>query len=165
PVTGADARWLARWWPLPGVPGARAEIGRPREAAWAAATASLAAGLAVAVDYAHTRASRPLAGTLTGYRDGHQVLPVPDGRCDLTAHVAVDALPGTTRTQRAALTALGLSVLRPPLALATTDPTAYLRALSTTGEAAELTARTGLGAFTWLTTPVGGAGREGLLDG
>lgn len=163
PVGGADAQWLARWWPLPGEAGARAEIGRPREAAWAAATGSLSAGLAVAVDYAHTRAARPFAGTLTGYRDGQQVLPVPDGRCDLTAHVALDALPGTARSQRTALTTLGLSAPRPPLTLATTDPAAYLRALSTTGEAAELTAPSGLGAFTWLTTPVGGA-CEGLLD-
>lgn len=131
----------------------RAEIGRPREAAWADAVATLDAGLAVAVDYAHTLAARPPYGTLTGYRDGRQVPPVPDGGCDLTAHVAVDALPGTVRTQREALRALGVSGGRPPLALASTDPAAYVRALSTAGEAAELTAPGGLGDFTWLTTP------------
>lgn len=153
PVRGPDAAWLARWWPLR-EPGDRAEIGLPREAAWTAATASLAAGLAVAVDYTHTLATRPPHGTLTGYRDGHQVLPVPDTTCDLTAHVALDALPATSRTQRAALHALGLTGVRPPLSLATTNPTAYVRALAAAGEAAELTAPDGLGAFTWLTTPV-----------
>ncbi len=36
PVDGEDAAWLARWWPLDGAPpGARAEIGRARDAAWA----------------------------------------------------------------------------------------------------------------------------------
>lgn len=158
PVSARDAGWLARWWPWPAAApeeGAefRAEIGRPREAAWADAVATLDAGLAVAVDYAHTLAARPPYGTLTGYRDGRQVPPVPDGGCDLTAHVAVDALPGTVRTQREALRALGVSGGRPPLALATTDPAAYVRALSTAGEAAELTAPGGLGDFTWLTTP------------
>ncbi|MEW2520046.1 SAM-dependent methyltransferase [Actinacidiphila alni] len=155
PVTGADARWLQRWWPPSAEPGTRAEIGRTRDAAWAAAAGSLDAGLAVAVDYAHTRAGRPPYGTLTGYRDGRQVPPVPDGGCDLTAHVALDALPGTARTQRAALRALGGLPTRPPLSLATTDPAAYVRALAATGEAAELTAPGGLGGFTWLTTAVG----------
>jgi SAM-dependent MidA family methyltransferase len=153
PVRGADARWLERWWPVSGEPGDRAEIGLPREAAWAAAAGTLDAGLAVAVDYAHTRAARPPYGTLTGYRDGRQVPPVPDGSCDLTAHVALDAVPGTRRPQRAALRALGLSPARPPLSLATTDPAAYLRALATTTEAAELTAPGALGDFTWLTQP------------
>jgi SAM-dependent MidA family methyltransferase len=154
-VTGEDARWLARWWPLGSAPGARAEIGVPRDAAWASAAATLDAGLAVAVDYAHTRSTRPPFGTLTGYRDGRQVEPVPDGSRDLTAHLAVDALPGTVRTQRAALRALGVSGARPPLALASTDPAAYVRALAGAGEAAELTDDAGLGHFAWLTTPVG----------
>ncbi len=37
----------------------------------------------------------------------------------------------------------------PPLALASTDPTAYVRALASAGEAAELTAPGGLGDFAW----------------
>ncbi|MDN3297984.1 SAM-dependent methyltransferase, partial [Streptomyces ficellus] len=90
PVTGADAEWLARWWPLR-EPGERAEIGRPRDEAWARAVASLSAGLAVAVDYAHTAGARPPFGTLTGFRAGREVPPVPDGSCDLTSHVALDA--------------------------------------------------------------------------
>jgi SAM-dependent MidA family methyltransferase len=153
PVSGADARWLRQWWPS----GDRREIGAPRDAAWAAAVACLDAGLAVAVDYAHTRACRPPYGTLTGYRAGRRTPPVPDGSCDLTAHLAVDALPGTTRPQRAALHALGLSATRPPLLLASTDPPAYLRALTEAAEVAELTDASGLGHFAWLTTPVGDA--------
>lgn len=90
-VSAADAAWLAAWWPLGPEPGLRAELGAPRDAAWARAVASLAAGLAVAVDYAHERADRPPFGTLTGFREGREVRPVPDGSCDLTAHVALDA--------------------------------------------------------------------------
>ena len=71
----------------------RAEIGRPRDDAWADAVgARAAAGCALAVDYGHLRADRPPVGTLTGYRGGRQVPPVPDGRCDVTAHVAIDAV-------------------------------------------------------------------------
>jgi hypothetical protein len=118
------------------------------------------------VDYGHTRAARPPYGTLTGYRAGRQVPPVPDGSRDLTAHVALDSLPGggALVPQRDALHALGLSAPRPPLSLASTDPAAYVRALSATTHAAELTARGGLGDFTWVTTPVGAA-CAGLLTG
>ncbi|MEV6131322.1 SAM-dependent methyltransferase [Streptomyces violaceusniger] len=161
PVNGEDAAWLARWWPLADAePGLRAEIGHPREAAWEGAVRALRAGLAVAVDYGHERAARPLFGTLTGFREGREVRPVPDGSCDLTAHVAMDACaaaagPGAgLMTQREALRALGLDARRPPLALASTDPTAYVRALGAAGEAAELTDPAGLGAFTWLHHPV-----------
>ncbi len=178
---GEDAAWLERWWPWerepssagdgegeprveepssagdgePPVEGLRAEIGRTREAAWRRAVDSLAEGLAVAVDYGHTRRARPPLGTLTGYRDGRQVPPVPDGSRDLTAHVAMDALPGTLTTQRTALADLGVSGARPPLALAAQDPAGYVRALSAATQAAELTARGGLGDFLWLATPVG----------
>ncbi|MFC3349068.1 SAM-dependent methyltransferase [Streptomyces echinoruber] len=166
PVAGADAAWLARWWPLPAEEGRRAEIGHPRDTAWAGAVASLERGLAVAVDYAHTAHARPAYGTLTGFREGRETAPVPDGSCDLTAHVALDAcaLPGgRVLTQRDALRALGLTGARPPLALASTDPAAYVRALARAGEAAELTAAGGLGDFGWLLQPVG-RGTAGLLD-
>ncbi|WP_189457006.1 SAM-dependent methyltransferase [Streptomyces abikoensis] len=159
PVSGEDADWLKRWWPLEGAPpGSRAEIGRPRDAAWRRAAGSLRSGLAVAVDYAHGRAARPPYGTLTGFREGREVRPVPDGSCDITAHVALDAaaLPGgSVVSQRAALRALGVDGSRPPLSLASTDPAAYVRALGAAGEAAELTAPTGLGGFGWLLQPVG----------
>lgn len=139
-------------------PGTRAEIGRPRDEAWAAAAGTLEAGIAVAVDYAHPRTARPPFGTLTGFREGREVRPVPDGSCDITSHVALDAcaLPGAElRTQREALRALGVSGERPPLALASADPAAYVRGLAAAGEAAELVARGGLGDFGWLTQRVG----------
>ncbi|MEU9029672.1 SAM-dependent methyltransferase [Streptomyces sp. NPDC048383] len=157
PLDAADRAWLDRWWPTGSRTG-RAEIGLPRDQAWAAAVATLDRGLAVAVDYCHTREARPPYGTLTGFRAGREVAPVPDGGCDVTAHVALDACAGpgaTLLTQREALTALGVSGGRPPLALASTDPAAYVRALSAAGEAAELTARGGLGDFGWLIQPVG----------
>jgi SAM-dependent MidA family methyltransferase len=158
PVGGEDAAWLERWWPIAGTPGARAEIGHPRDAAWAGAVGSLEAGVAVAVDYGHTRATRPPWGTLTGFRAGREVRPVPDGSCDITAHVAMDACAavagGGLTLQREALRGLGLDGRRPPLAMATTDPAAYVRRLSAAGAAAELTDPDGLGAFVWLTVPV-----------
>ncbi|WP_245790665.1 SAM-dependent methyltransferase [Streptomyces monashensis] len=254
PVTGAAADWLARWWPLPAEAGLRAEIGLPRDLAWASAVGRVVRGLAVAVDYAHTRDTRPPFGTLTGFREGRETTPVPDGSCDITAHVALDACaaagapemlrgtrtaegdrsagrepqgtphtspdapgtfpdsarmpssearalpegahasknttsapldaptaPATPRntartphdtaqephdtarmpsparllTQRAALRALDLTGARPPLALASTDAAAYVRALASAGEAGELTAPGGLGDFGWLVQPVG----------
>lgn len=166
PVSGADAEWLARWWPLPGEEGLRAEIGLPRDRAWAAAVSRVARGLAVAVDYAHTARARPPFGTLTGFREGRETAPVPDGTCDITAHVALDACAqactpahaperSLVLRQRAALRALGVAGDRPALTLASTDPAAYVRALAGAGEAAELTARGGLGDFGWLLRPVG----------
>ncbi|MEV6208538.1 SAM-dependent methyltransferase [Kitasatospora sp. NPDC051914] len=155
PLEGADAAWAARWWP----DGERIEIGRTRDEAWASAVAALDRGLAVAVDYAHSAADRPPFGTLTGFRAGREVRPVPDGSCDVTAHVALDsaaapAVHSLWTTQRAALHALGVHGGRPPLALASTDPAAYLRALGGAGEAAELTDPAGLGGFGWLAQAV-----------
>lgn len=160
----ADAAWLDRWWPL-SEPGERAEIGRTRDEAWAGVVRSLHRGVAVAVDYAHEAADRPPDGTLTGYRHGRQVPPVPDGSCDVTAHVALDACAaageaaGATATlrlsQREALGRLGLRGERPDRALASIDPPGYLRALRDAGEVAEVTARGGLGDFGWLVQTVG----------
>ncbi len=111
-------------------------------------------GLAVAVDYGHVQADRRT--TLTGYRNGQQVPPVPDGSCDLTAHVAVDACAAATgarlTTQRDALSALGLTAERPDRELATAD---YLAGLQRAGQAAELLDPRGLGGFSWLVQPVG----------
>jgi SAM-dependent MidA family methyltransferase len=160
PPDPADLAWLDRWWPA----GDRAEVGRTRDAAWAVAVGRVARGAAVAVDYGHEADRRPAGGTLTGYRAGAQVRPVPDGRCDLTAHVALDAVAaagraagaGDTRLddQRTVLTALGVDARPPPPGLAA-DPPAYLAALARAGEAAELVDRTGLGAFSWLLQGVG----------
>lgn len=168
PVPEAEARWLRRWWPPAGEEGLRAEIGLPRDEAWASAVGCVERGLAVAVDYDHTIDTRPLFGTLTGYRAGRETAPVPDGTCDITAHVALDACAAHAESvhalprarlvrQRDALRALGVTGARPPLTLASTDPAAYVRALAGAGEAAELTAEGGLGDFGWLVQPVGTA--------
>jgi hypothetical protein len=71
--------------------------------------------------------------------------------------VAFDALQTPTSTliaQRDALRRLGVSGARPPLALASTDPAAYVRALSAAGAAAELTDPAGLGGHLWLSQPI-----------
>lgn len=164
PPDGADRAWLDAWWPLAGI-GERAEIGRTRDEAWAVAVGRIGRGLAVAIDYGHDLSTRPPRGTLTGYRDGRQVPPVPDGGCDVTAHVAMDSCAEAGRragagatvrtTQRAALTALGVDGRPPPHADASSDPAGYLRALGRASEAAELTDRHGLGAFHWLVQGVG----------
>ncbi|MDA0636953.1 SAM-dependent methyltransferase [Nonomuraea sp. MCN248] len=155
----ADQAWLKRWWPLSCV-GSRAEIGRTRDAAWAAVLNRLDRGRAVAIDYAHPVDNRPRRGTLTGYRDGAVVSPIPDGTCDITAHVALDACAEAGRragaistelsTQRAALRALGITGARPPLDLAGADPSGYLRALARASEEGELIDPAGLGGFGWL---------------
>ena len=173
-----DAAWLARWWPLEDAgPGARAEVGHPRDEAWCAAVRTLRRGVAVAADYGHTAGTRPPFGTLTGFRAGRDTAPVPDGTGDLTAHVALDAVAeavaeeasaaspeadgGRPETevelfsQREALRALGVTGSRPPLTLASDDPAAYVQALASAGEAAELTDPRGLGAFGWLVCSVG----------
>ncbi len=156
-VTGRDAAWLADWWPLTR-PGTRAEIGWPRDDAWSGAVAAVQRGLALAVDYGHLAGSRPPAGTLTGYRHGRQVPPVPDGSTDVTAHVAWDPLvrkDSRLTTQRVALHALGITGTRPPLDTARTDPAGYLRALAAASHVAELTDPAGLGGHHWLYQPVG----------
>ncbi|WP_073947111.1 SAM-dependent methyltransferase [Streptomyces kebangsaanensis] len=169
PVAEAEAEWLARWWPLPAEQGLRAEIGLPRDISWAAAVSRVERGLAVAVDYAHTADTRPPFGTLTGFREGRETAPVPDGSCDITAHVALDACaayapPGARLlTQRDALRALGVTGARPSLSLASARPEEYVRALARAGEAAELTAAGGLGDFGWLVRPVGVPGPAALF--
>jgi hypothetical protein len=145
--------------------GMRAEIGRTRDDAWAAAVGKLDRGLALAVDYGHLRDGRPVNGTLTGYRGGRQVPPVPDGSCDVTAHVAVDSVASAGEraagcaydlvSQREALRALGADGGRPPLSQAATDPAGYVRALAAASTAAELTDPAGLGGHWWLRQPVG----------
>ncbi|MCW6008320.1 SAM-dependent methyltransferase [Micromonospora sp. CPCC 205371] len=157
PISPDDAAWLVRWWP----DGGRAEVGLPRDRAWSRAVEAVSRGLALAVDYGHLRDARPHGGTLTGYRAGRQVPPVPDGSCDITAHVAIDAVaeaggrPYTLISQREALRALGISGDRPPITMAGTDPAGYVRALATASAAAELTEPAGLGGHWWLLHPIG----------
>ena len=49
-------------------------------------------GIAIAVDYGHLADGRPPFGSLRSYRDGTEVDVAVDGSCDVTAHVAVDAV-------------------------------------------------------------------------
>jgi len=156
-VAPSLAAWVERWWPLDArEPGTRAEVGSTRDAAWADVVGRLTRGIAVAVDYGHTAGSRPPFGSLRSYRRGQEVDVLPDGSCDVTAHVAVDAVAdrvgGVVRRQRDVLHELGVSGERPDLGLATSDPAAYVRALAGATEAAELTAEGGLGDFFWVVT-------------
>jgi SAM-dependent MidA family methyltransferase len=156
-VPASLGTWLERWWPLDvRQPGTRAEVGTTRDAAWADVVRRVEHGIAVAVDYGHTRDSRPPLGSLRSYRDGHEVDVLPDGSRDVTAHLAVDAVAervgGVVRRQRDVLRELGVSGSRPDLTLATTDPAGYVAALSEATEAAELTAAGGLGDFWWVQT-------------
>jgi SAM-dependent MidA family methyltransferase len=160
PLDGTGREWLRAWWPLTEL-GARAEIGCARDEAWAHAVGQLDRGVAVAMDYAHCRAERSAGavagGTLAAYRDGRAVRPVPDGSCDLTAHVALDSCAAAATAahtlltdQRTALRELGVSGQRPPREQASADPAGYLAALANAGAAAELTDPAGLGGFGWL---------------
>lgn len=157
PVTGADLDWCTAYWPLlDPTPGDRVEIGRTRDLAWRDLLARIDSGMAIAVDYGHVAGARPLTGTLTAYRDGRETDPVPDGSCDLTAHVAMDSLSGhAVVSQREALLGAGLSVALPDPALARTAPTAYLDALTRANARAQLVNRGSFGGFLWSITHVG----------
>jgi SAM-dependent MidA family methyltransferase len=149
--------WLDRWWPLEGrEPGARAEVGTTRDTAWADVVHRLARGIAVAVDYGHTRDDRPPFGSLSSYLEGRQVDVLPDASRDVSASVAVDAVAARTgavlRRQRDVLRELGVRGTRPAVSLAEVDPAAYLQGLATATEAAELLAEDGLGGFWWVVT-------------
>ena len=164
PPGPADLAWLWSWWRL-AEDGQRAEVGWPRDQAWAEVIRRLDRGLAVAVDYAHERAARPAYGTRAGFADGRAVEPVPDGSCDITAHVALDACAAAGEragasatlltTQRRALRSLGVGGERPPAELARTDPLAYRVRLMAASEEAELIDPAGLGGFGWLVQAAG----------
>ena len=162
PAPDADQAWCERWWPLDGAPpGSRAEVGRPRDEAWAALVDRVAGtssgGVLLAVDYAHRAGERPPAGSLSAFRAGRAVPPVPDGSCDLTAHVALDAVAaggeraGATGTrltdQRTALRELGVG--------RTVHGITLLQQLQHRSWAAELLDPGSLGGFGWLLQPAG----------
>ncbi|MGC5582820.1 SAM-dependent methyltransferase [Ornithinimicrobium sp. W1665] len=183
PVPSApDLAWARRWL---GPQVHRAEVGRPRDQAATDLVGRVRQGLVLLVDYGHTSADRPAGGTLTGYRAGRQVAPVPDGSCDLTAHVAWDSLvdhlgaPAVLTSQRAALLGLlqadgragdgkdgtgedgtGEALLAPvPHGLARADPAAYLSLLARRAALGALTAVGGLGDFGWVLVVVEEPGR------
>jgi SAM-dependent MidA family methyltransferase len=175
--------WAQQWWPAPPAlsgretagarsgpdsPPYRVEVGASRDVAWAAAVSRVRRGLAVAVDYGHVLADR--RPTLTGYRSGRQVPPVPDGSCDLTAHVALDAVAAATGSvlvrQREALQALGVSAApngdphQAPdaptgrMGIPVAGGSSYAERLAQASQARELLDPDGLGGFGWLLRPV-----------
>jgi SAM-dependent MidA family methyltransferase len=167
PTTGVESLgdayespWLSRWWPLR-EPGDRAEVGEARDAAWGDAVGRVD-GIAIAIDYGHTRDDRPPFGSLRSYVNGRETDVVPDGARDVTAHVSVDAVAAATGAtlvrQRDALGRLGVDATRPPLESSRSDPSGYVRALARATEAGELIARGGLGDFWWIVTETGGHG-------
>lgn len=186
--TEAESDWLARHWPLTG-PGSRAEVGVHRDTAWSRAVAALDRGAALAVDYPVLRPGHGL-GTLTGFRAGREVRPVPDGNSDITAAVvfgsvaaagAATAGAATAGVAAAGAAAAGVAAAPPGTAStrqmtqrralpglwrggadATGGSTAHRLALH--GQAAELCDRAGLGAHRWLCQTVGICGRN-LLGG
>jgi SAM-dependent MidA family methyltransferase len=159
PATSEALEWAARWWPQ----GRRVEVGLSRDQAWAAALRRVRRGLAVAVDYGHVLDDRSVWGdrrpTLTGWREGRPVHPIPDGERDITAHVAFDACLAVTGgrllTQREALALLDIRAERPPRELSTTDPRRYLALLAEASSAAELLDPRGFGSYGWMVVPVG----------
>ena len=149
PLTEGELRWARDHWTTSAT-GDRVEVGLTRDLAWAGLVSRVRSGTVVAVDYGHTAAARPRGGTLTAYADGGLTRPVPDGSCDLTAHVAMDTLDAdTVRTQREALRALGVRGATPRHELATSDPLAYLAGLERAGAEARLLDRDGFGGFWW----------------
>jgi SAM-dependent MidA family methyltransferase len=163
PLSPRDRDWLDKWGPAPANRADRNdrfEIGRTRDGAWSLAVSRLTRGAALAIDYAGDG-----MGSLTGFQLGREVPPVPDGTCDLTAHVvfasvaaAGAAAAGTEPsllTQREALMALGVDIRRPPETLAAEDPRAYVAALAALSRQAALVDPAGLGGFRWLVQPVG----------
>ena len=174
PLTEPELDWVRRWWrpqhdtsdatSSPGpdaaethLPGERVEVGLTRDRAWSYLIENVSrhatpGSVLVGVDYGHTRATRPPLGTLTGFREGAECTPIPDGSCDVTAHVAVDSLDADhVTTQRAVMLDLfGEEPLEPvPLDLAHTAPPAYLQRLAVRSALAAAVSPDGLGAFFW----------------
>lgn len=153
PVDDGDLQWLQRFWPGSPQQGDRAEIGSTRDAAYATLRERVVSGVVVVVDYGHLAHERPVHGTLLGFRDGAACPPLPDRSTDITAHVAIDSLAGPEVErvrQRQVFAQLGITRPAPEIALAATDPPAYLQALAERSALATLTSADGLGDFWWL---------------
>ncbi|GAB2871570.1 hypothetical protein GCM10027026_22600 [Myroides odoratimimus subsp. xuanwuensis] len=97
-VPPSVGHWLADWWPLAddGL-GARAEVGTGRDAAWLDVVRRMAGGTAVAIEPGHVLGNRPVRGSLRALDlDGGTARPVPDGRRELVADVALDSVAEAT---------------------------------------------------------------------
>lgn len=149
--TPADLAWCADHWPLGDLtPGDRVEVGSSRDAMWRDLLDRVRDGTVLAIDYGHRRDDRPRGGTLTGYAHGLPTPPVPDGSCDITAHVAMDSLAAAdVRTQREWLLDLGVENDHPDPNLAHTDPLGYIAHLNHRGVVRQLLDASGLGGFLW----------------
>jgi SAM-dependent MidA family methyltransferase len=145
-LDGDALAWCARWWPLDvqAEPGTRVEVGLPRDRLWAEVAARVRSGVLLAVDYAHLAGGRPPAGSLSAFRAGRQVPPVPDGSCDLTAEVALDAVQA----------AAGAAGAGPGRLLGQAEALRELSAEAGVGVPAELLDPGSLGGFGWLVQPV-----------
>jgi hypothetical protein len=78
--------------------------------------------------------------------------PEPDGFTDLTAHVAMDSLPGAqVRTQREWLLELLPCFEAAGCGMAQADPAGYLASIARRSVLAQLTDPRGLGGFYWAT--------------
>jgi len=156
PACADVVSWIEQWWPCERV-GQRAEVGLSRDDLWADLCSRPDFELCIAVDFGHLRESRPGWTTLSSYRRGRLADVSLDGHHDVTAHVAFDSVAarvsGRLSTQRGMLRLLGVDARRPPLAQASEEPAAYVRALARATQAAELTAIPGLGSFFWLLSP------------
>ena len=126
--------------------------GTSRDAAWADVVGRVTRGIAVAVDYGHTRdgpAAVRVAAVLPRRARGGRAA----GRVARRHRARRGGRGGRPRSaarccrQRDALRELGVDGARPDLELATSDPAGYVRALAAATEAAELTAEGGLGDF------------------
>ncbi len=95
-LASAELDWADRWWPA----GRRAEVGLPRDRAWAALAAAVRrrGGGLVLIDYGHDLDSRPTDGSFIAYRDGRSVPRIPSSELNLTAHVCIDAVRATGET-------------------------------------------------------------------
>jgi SAM-dependent MidA family methyltransferase len=154
--------WVDRWWPLAGEPGQRIEVGLTRDDTMRTLTKAMMSGTILAIDYGHDVNSR--RSTLAGYRNGRLVSVIPDGSCDITAHVAFDScaqaakdiaettgrsIATSTRLQREVLGPLVALVRWPDPASANSNPEHYATELESMSNVIELTGPD-LGDFTWL---------------
>lgn len=105
-----DRAWLDRWWPDTS-PYALREVGRSRDHVWQRLRRSVHAGLAIAIDYGHVRAERCAGrwagGTMRAFRSGRVVRAIPDGRCNITADVAMDSLADGVLHRQREMTGIG----------------------------------------------------------
>jgi SAM-dependent MidA family methyltransferase len=155
PLDGPALAWAVEHWPTT-EPHDRLEVGLSRDRAWSGLLERIDSGVALAVDYGHTRGGRPAGGTLTAYARGRETAPVPDGSCDLTAHVAMDSLDhDELLDQRTALQRLGVRASTPDHSSARTDPVGYLRGLEQASAAGALLDPRGFGGFLWAVKDVG----------